>query len=210
MKLSKKSLLFAGALLIVAFAVSFGNNTNVYAKSIFSKQQAETIKANNAYDVLSKIDNYQAKYFEIIKRNDALLEIGESTEVKKDIKELKKIYAEVKKQITNKKYLKEYKNIEKRYAKCNAITDIGMQDFAVNNYNEVDALLNKVYKEVQTTISADDFKKLTISEAKWQKEVDDYQQVFESMGLGSIGKLVYYDYQTDMKKFRTLLLMLYL
>ena len=160
--------------------------------------------------VLSDIDYYQERYFEIIKRNDLLFSMENNKTLKKDRKELNNLFKEVKKQITNDQYLKKYNDIKKRYAKCNEITDVGMSDFAQRHYNEVDNLLNEVYKAVKPRTLPQEYKQLAKSEANWLKDVEDYEKVLDSMGYGTIGKLIYYDYQISVKEFRTLLLMLYL
>ena len=139
-----------------------------------------------------------------------MLNFEDEKKLNKDRNELKKLFKKVQKQISNKEYLKEYKDIQKRYAKCEEITTVGINSFAENNYNEVDALLNKVYKEVKSKISSDDFKQLSASEKKWLKEIQDYEKDYTSQDTGTIGVVINYDCQTNMKEFRTLLLMLYL
>ena len=85
-----------------------------------------------------------------------------------------------------------------------------MDNYAIAHYKKVDSLLNEVYKEVKTKITPQEFEKLKTSEKKWLKEVEDYYEVFESQEFGTIGTVIYYGYQIDMREFRTLLLMLYL
>ena len=212
--MSGKRALVLGVVLTAIVAVMFINNSFVSAKNTknVSVQQTQTVKNNQktSDDVLSEIDKYQAKYFEIIKRNDLFLQDEETLAIKNDRKELKKLFKEVKKQVKSKGNLKKYNEIEKRYAKCEEETTVGMNEFANNNYKEVDALLNEVYKEVKTKISPADFKKLTASEQRWLKEVNSYKKVFDSKGFGTIGTIIYYDYEINMRNFRTLLLMLYL
>ena len=180
------------------------------AKNTTQQQVAGKKNQKTSADVLSEIDKYQAKYFEIVKRNDLFLQVEETPAIKNDRKELKKLFKEVKKHVKSKDTLRKYKEIEKRYAKCEEETTVGMNEFANNNYKEVDALLNEVYREVKTKISPADFKKLTASEQKWLKEVNAYKKVFDSKGFGTIGTIIYYDYEISMRQFRTLLLMLYL
>ena len=182
------------------------------AKNLTAKKQAETVnkEQSTAAEKLSLINSYQEKYFQIIKRNDVLLNYEDDKTLNKDRKELKKLFSEVKKQIKNKDYLKKHKEIAKRYSKCDELTTTGMNEFEQKYYNEVDALLNTVYKEVQSKISSADFKNLTLSEKKWLKDVEAYKKVFDSKGFGSIGTIIYYDYEINMREFRTLLLMLYL
>ena len=199
-------------LLIFTLIFSFINSDYVSAKHILNNEQIETVSKNVSIysEILSDIDKYQERYFKIIKRNDVFLSFESNNTLNRDRKDLKKLYNKVKKQIRNKKYLKEYKEIEKRYSKCNEETTIGINSFMENNYNEIDNLLNKVYKEVQQKIPPEDFKYLVLSEKKWLKEVNSYEDVYNSMGFGTIGTMIYLDYQIDMRKFRTLLLMLYL
>ena len=206
-KMFKEKLIIFAAFLALAFAVAPFDCNCVSAKNIFQKIRTENTNKNTLYT----IDKYQEKYFEIIKRNDILLNFEDDKTLNKDRKELKKLFKKVTKQInSNNKYLKEYNNIEKRYSKCEETTTLGINQFAENNYIEVDDLLNRVYKEVKSKISADDFKQLTASEKEWLKEVNDYKKVFDSLGLGTIGVSTYYGYEIDMREFRTLLLMLYL
>ena len=212
--MSEKRALVLGVVLAVVTAVMFINSTFASEKTVnnVSAQQTQTVKKNQktSADVLSEIDKYQTKYFEIIKRDDLFLQEEETSAVKNDRKELKKLFKEVKKQVKSKDNLKKYKEIEKRYAKCEEETTVGMNEFANNNYKEVDTLLNEVYREVKTKISPADFKKLTASEQKWLNEVKNYKKVFDSKGFGTIGTIIYYDYEINMRQFRTLLLMLYL
>ena len=205
--MSKRKLLTIAGALIMAAAIMLVNSSYISAKNMPAKKQVETVKSA---DVLSSIDKYQEQYFKIVKRNDVFLQFEDREALKKDRKELKKLFAEVKKQIKDKDDLKKYKEIEKRYAECEEITTTGMNEFAENNYKEVDALLNEVYKKVQAKIPPEDFKKLTLSEKKWLKEVQDYKKIFDAQGFGSIGTVIYYDYEISMRQFRTLLLMLYL
>ena len=197
------------ALIAIMFILT--SSINAFAKNVSSKNALNNQK--QAQEILSDIDNYQKIYFSIIKRNDVLLFFEDFPELNNDRKELKKLFAYVKKKVKNKNYLKEYKQIEKKYSKCNCYDEETMDcinEFAQNHYKEADALLNTTYKEVQTKISPEDFKKLAESENKWLKEIEAYEQTYNSQEFGSLGTSTYYDYQTNMKSFRTLLLMLYL
>lgn len=201
--------------LIIINANIFINNANASLLDNYDKNQVKIANKNATapLEKLNMIDKYQEKYFTIVKRNNMFVNTVDFEDIDKidnDRKELKKLFTEVKKQIKNKKYLKEYKAIEKRYSKCNEETTIGMNEFAKKNYDEIDSLLNEVYKEVKSKISPEDFKELTASEKKWLEEVKGYKKVYDSMGFGTIGTIIYYDYEINMREFRTLLLMLYL
>lgn len=185
----------------------------VCSVSVFAGHGNKVIFSRNskgASEILSVIDSYQKNYFTIVKRNDVLLKEEDEKALNKDRKDLNRLYKKVQKQVTNKYYSKKYNDINERYSECDEITDIGMKDFADKNYNEVNNLLNEVYNEVKSKISPEDFENLAQSETKWLKEVEDYKTVYDSMDYGTIGTLIYYDYQINMREFRTLLLMLYL
>ena len=195
------------SVLIVAVLVLI-SSMNAFAKNISFDNTSE--KQKEASAILTVVDCYQQKYFSIIKRNNMLVQWENNKTLNNDRKDLNKLYKKVKKQITNKYYLNKYKDIKKRYAKCDEITDIGMKEFADRNYNEINNLLNEVYKEVEAKISSDDFANLAKSEADWLKEAEDYEKTLSSMDYGTIGTLIYYEYQINVREFRTLLLMLYL
>ena len=162
-------------------------------------------------DILTKIDNYQEQYFQIIKRNNVLLKLSESDDYKKDFKDLENLYKKVESNIpTDCEFLKKYKEIEKEYAENTGENTFEMNDFAQNHYNAVDKLLNDTYKAVKTKIPEEDFDKLVQSEKNWLKEVENYNTVYNNQGFGSIGGLMFFNYQINMRNFRTLLLMLYL
>lgn len=192
------------------FVLKIGKNADMAEVYNKLKEMSFVEKADYYSDKLALTDKYQIQYFAIIKRNNVLLNFEDNKVLNKDRKELKNLYAEVKRQIKNKNYLKEYKIIEKKYSKCDGVTTAEINDFAIKNYKEADDFLNTVYKKIQAEIPSEDFMKLALSEEKWQQEVKAYEKVYNSMGFGTIGTSIYYGYQTDMINFRTLLLMLYL
>ena len=162
-------------------------------------------------EVLNKIDELQAQYFEIVKRNDVLLELEDNSISERDREDLKNLFKEVEHNIDkNNIYLQKYHTIEKKYANNPGMTTYDMDMFAKEHYQAVDDLLNETYQAVKAQIPKDDFRKLITSELRWLKEVEDYDRVFKSKGFGSIRGIVKYGYEIDMRSFRTLLLMLYL
>ena len=213
-KILKRKLIVFTAVFAIVMGITFFYNTYVSAKNVSAQKQTKITNKKSATDTekLLLIGNYQEKYFEIINRNDVLLFFEDLPELNNDRKELKKLFTEVKKKGKNKNYLKEYKQIEKKYSQCDCYdgTTECINEFAENHNKEVDALLNTVYKEVQVKISPEDFKKLAESENKWLKEVEAYEKTYNAKEFGTLGTSTYYDYQTDMKNFRTLLLMLFL
>ena len=162
-------------------------------------------------DTLTKIDSYQEQYFKIIKRNDLFLQLYSSDNYDKDIEDLKNLYNKVVSEINpNCEFLQKYNELEQKYAENTGGNTFEINEFAQNHYNAVDKLLNDTYKAVRLKIPQDDFNKLVQSELNWLKEVDEYKNVYDKQGYGTIGGLIYLNYQIDMRNFRTLLLMLYL
>jgi len=165
----------------------------------------------NHIGILNEINTYQDKYFKIIKRNNALLDLENRPEVISDLKELKLLFIEIKNKIDkDSKYLFEYEKIKNTYKQNNGSNTFEINEFAKRKFEAYDKLLNDTYKEIQNKLSKDDFEKLRISQIAWLKEVENYKKVFDSKGFGTIGTVIKYDYETNMRAFRTLLLMLYL
>lgn len=159
---------------------------------------------------LQQIDELQARYFNIIKRNDVLLQIQDSDEYQQDRKDLNNLFKEVEQKIDkNNYYLQKYYKIKEQYAVNTGNTQSDMNTFASNEYEAVDGLLNETYQAVKAKIPPEDFKQLITSELKWLKEVEDYYKVYEQQGFGTIGSLIHSEYECNMRNFRTLLLMLY-
>lgn len=159
---------------------------------------------------LQQIDELQARYFNIIKRNDVLLQLQDSDEYQQDRKDLNNLFKEVEQKIDkNNYYLQKYYKIKEQYAVNTGNTESDMNIFASNEYEAVDGLLNETYQAVKAKIPPEDFKQLITSELKWLKEVEDYYKVYEQQGFGTIGSLVHSGYECNMRNFRTLLLMLY-
>lgn len=162
-------------------------------------------------NILDEINNYQERYFTIIKRHDALLKLENDEESMKDLKELKELFQEVKSKIDkNCEYLKEYEKIKEKYKNNNGENTYEMNEFAMRKYKAFDKLLNDTYKEVKSQLSEEDFEQLKKSQIAWLKDVEAYDATFESQGFGTIRTLIKLDYEINMRGFRTLLLMLYL
>ena len=198
---NKKILLIVLILLfaVVGVIVSFFFLTN-------NKQNLQTQD-----DKLQTIDAYQERYFEIIKRHDALLTMEMSDEVKEDYVELKSLFAEVKGKVNlDCPFLSEYEKLKFQFMNNSGQNTYEMNEFASKKFDAFDKLLNETYKAVKEKLSEEDFDKLRQSQRAWLKEVEDYNSVFVSKGFGTIGALVKYDYETNMRCFRTLLIMMYL
>ena len=157
-----------------------GENPNI------SPVQEETQTDESKTDVLDKINTYQKRYFEIVKRHDALLDLANSEESKKDLSELKVLFEEVKKEIpSDLEYIKKYDKIKKDYKNNTGNTTLEMNEFVSREYKAFDALLNETYKAVQQNISPDEFEKLKESQRQWLKDVEDYNKVFEAKKFGT-------------------------
>ncbi|MCR5266601.1 MAG: DUF1311 domain-containing protein [Cyanobacteria bacterium RUI128] len=204
------SALLAFTAVMVVAGIMFVSTGCVLAKNSSPAELSLTKNQRPCPEVLADVDKYQAKYFEIVKRNNVLLNDGDDRALNRDRKQLKKLYKEVEGKILEPRYLNKLKEIDNRYAECTDMTTQGMNEFAEKYYKEIDDLLNEVYMDVKSKIWREDFEKLQLSEYRWLKAVNKYEEVFDSMGFGTIGTIIYYGYQTDMRRFRTLLLMLYL
>jgi len=188
---------------------------NDYVTKTPAAQAEETVlpdkESYTAAETLAMIDKYQSRYFIIVKRNDMFLQGVDCGGCAKDTKDLSDLYTEVISKIdTNNSYFIKYKEIENEFAENTGETTYDMNMFANSHYEAVDKLLNEVYQAVKAKIPTEDFKNLTSSELMWIKEVEAYQKVFEAQGYGTLGTLKYLGYKTDMHRFRTLLLILYL
>lgn len=190
---------------ISTFAVYSINNKENGLSSGFHK----TIKM--PAEILVEIDEYQARYWEIVRRHDLLLAMDLDSNLECDKKELDSLFHEVEEKISKQNsYLQQYRSIKKQYSEFNGDTTGEMVEYAGQEYKAIDKLLNDTYKEVKSKIPPEDFKKLTQSELKWLKDVNDYQNVFDAEDRGSFGRVLNIEYEINMRSFRTLLLMLYL
>ena len=199
--LNKKVLLIVFSLLFVVALLAGGF-------WLFQNKKAETNVSDNKLQI---IESYQAKYFEIVKRHDALLTMEMNDDVKTDYMELKQLFTEVKGKINQDcELLKKYEALKFQYMNNNGQNTFEMNEFASKKFDAFDKLLNETYQAVKSKLSEEDFEKLRQSQRAWLKEVEAYHTVFISKGFGTIGTLLKYDYETNMRCFRTLLLMMYL
>lgn len=194
---------------ITAFLFTISGSC-VFAKNNAPKEQIRIINNNlrSQTEAIELVDKYQKKYFEIIKRNNMLLQADDTEKFEKDSKELEDLFNEVERQVLDKGSLKKYKKIQKRFSDCSGITTPEINECAEKNYNAVNKLLNKTYKKAEAKASFEDAKKLAQSQINWEKEVENYKKVFDSMNFGTIGTSTFYSYQINMTEFRTLLLMM--
>jgi len=198
-------------LIIIVCLISFFMISAIALYIIPKKETLQNKIQTNHIGILNEINTYQDKYFKIIKRNNALLDLENRPEVISDLKELKLLFIEIKNKIDkDSKYLFEYEKIKNTYKQNNGSNTFEINEFAKRKFEAYDKLLNDTYKEIQNKLSKDDFEKLRISQIAWLKEVENYKKVFDSKGFGTIGTVIKYDYETNMRAFRTLLLMLYL
>ena len=200
-------LLILSAILLLAIS-----NMSVSAENVFSDNKIKTINnyEQSVSEKLSFIDKYQKKYFEIIKRNNVLLNQEDDKKINGDRKELENLFSETQQQITNKNYLKKYNKIQKRFSNCDEMTTAQINKHAEKNYNAINKLLNNTYKNAESKLNFKDAKKLALNQIEWEKEIEDYEKIYNSMGFGTIGTSIYYGYKINMTEFRTLLLILYL
>ena len=164
-----------------------------------------------ATTTLNTINDYQKRYFEIVKRNNVFFDLEGSDDSKNDLKELKNLFDEVKSKIDKNcaQYVK-YEEISTKYRDNVGRNTLEMNAFAKTKYDAFDKLLNDTYKAVKEKISEKEFEELKQAQKAWLKEVEDYNEVYVAQGFGTIGPLVKFDYEINMRGFRALLLMLYL
>lgn len=165
----------------------------------------------NSYSiVLEQLEKYQAQYWKIIKRHDALVYFGEEyNEVNNDLTELESLFKTVEKNIDkNNEFYKKLQQIEKQYANNNGETQADMSMFADEHNEAVDKILNEVYKDIKATIPENDFNDLKLSERKWLKDIKSYFNTIDS-SEGTIWGMIIPDAECNMRKFRILLLLLY-
>lgn len=214
-------LTFCTILFLICYFLFFNNQnltTNQVVVNTINKrnkiqQNVSKSKKNKkmASEILVEIKNYQARYWEIVKRHDTLLMTWSDDDKKKDREELDLLFEEVINKIdSNNKYLKRYYEIEKEFENNTGENTIEINEFASRHYKAVLSLINDVYKTVKSQISEEDFIELRADERKWLKEVNAYKKVFDAQEFGTIRTLIAYNYEINMQNFRALLLMLYL
>ena len=207
--MKNKKIIFGLAVIVLAvLALASGFLFYKKDKNVETENNTKQIEIKPTLEIIT---DYQTKYFNIIKRNNVLLSVGEENELKKDSDELKNLYKEVESKINKDlEIYKKYKEIEEKYKENTGETTIEINSFAMEYYREVDKLLNEAYKEVKSVISNEEFNNLKLNQRAWLKEVEDYNSIFEKQDFGTIGSLVKLNYEIDMRSFRTLLLMMYL
>ena len=162
-------------------------------------------------DVLSIINQYQTKYWEIVKRHDTLLMTWADDDKERDREELNLLFKEVQGKIDkDNTFFKKYIEIEEQFKENNGNNTIEVNEFASKHYDAVDKLLNDVYKAVRNDLSEKDFEQLKSTQIAWLNEVQGYKEVFDAQGFGTIRTVIAFNYEINMRNFRTLLLMLYL
>ena len=179
------------------------NNQNNVSQINKKQSYAETLK---------QLEKYQAQYWEIIKRNDLLIDQGmeENVETDKDQKELMSLFKTVENKIDkDNQFYKKLEIIEKQFANNNGETQYDMNNFAGIYNDTIDGLLNDIYKNIKATIPESDFTNLKMSERKWLKDIESYKIVMNSEDLGSMGGMTKAYAIANMRKFRILLLLLY-
>ncbi len=190
------SLLFVGTLL---------------SKNNSITEDLKQVKKSYEY-IYENMEFYQAKYWEIIKRHDILLQVAEFDDYYyNDLAELNALFVVMEDKINyNNKYLTQLREVDEKYKNNNGETQYEM-NMNAGAYNEaVDAVLNELYQDIRKTIPAIDFEKLKQSEIKWLKDIKDYEKVYYSEDRGSMGGMTYANMLANMRKFRTLLLIPYL
>ena len=209
-----KSVFFRWKTLIFVVIITFCSL--LFVGTLLSKNNSITedlkqVKKSYEY-IYENMEFYQAKYWEIIKRHDILLQVAEFDDYYyNDLAELNALFVVMEDKINyNNKYLTQLREVDEKYKNNNGETQYEM-NMNAGAYNEaVDAVLNELYQDIRKTIPAIDFEKLKQSEIKWLKDIKDYEKVYYSEDRGSMGGMTYANMLANMRKFRTLLLIPYL
>ena len=168
-------------------------------------------EARRSFDTLAMINSYQAQYFEIIKRNEMLFSANKDDVVVKDLEDLSALYNKVISHIDpNCVFLAKYNEIEQKYAQKGVMSAKDMVRTSGAHFRDVDRLYIKTIETVSKVIAEEDFNKLVRSDRAWRDEVETFNKVYYKQGLDYSKEFIYNNYQTDVIKFRALLLMLYL
>lgn len=219
-KMKKKELFNNKGIICVVFimAVLFvcAFSSNVFAESINKENSLQTEDKKSYLQTLKQIEEYQKQYWQIIKRNDMLIDLWFQVEGGKDYEKDKTDYDNLYQEVINKidknnQYYKKLESIGKN-TDLECESQPCMNEYAQAILDETDTLLNEVYKDLKAKMPKSDFNKLKLSERKWLKDIEKYKhdvidkQNQKTMGT-MIGVLIPGAYE-DMKKFRVLLLLL--
>lgn len=209
-----KSVFFRWKTLILVVIITFCSL--LFLGTLLSKnngitEDLEQVKKSyeNIYD---NMEYYQAKYWEIIKRHNVLLQLGEFDEdYYNDLAELNALFVIIENKISyNNKYLTKLHEVDKKYETNDGETQVDRSQFAGNYNDAIDSVLNELYQDIRKNIPASDFENLKQSEIKWLKDIEAYKKVMDSQGFGTISGTIYPYTIADMRKFRILLLIPYI
>lgn len=164
---------------------------------------------NKYEDLLSQINLYQEKFFDLRKL--------EETSISEARLQISNLFAEVESKIQqNNEYYQKYIKIEPDLIKDNYGYQDVPDDFYPNpvavfdiQYRMYDELLNDLYSNIETQISAEDFSKLKESEIQWVKEKENFLKTVIPFS-GDLSYPIVGEFKVEVTKFRCLLLMLYL
>ncbi len=164
-------------------------------------------------ETFNQIEDLQAQYWEIIKRNDLLLYQNkeENGKIKKDKEDLSKLYKTVENNINeNLGYYRRLNNTERQYFEnTDAQVPYDAIHFAQCYNDAVNDVLNITYKEVKGFLPKNDYAYLKASEKQWLKDVKNYKILMDEKDLGDLGSMTKAYAIADIRKFRILLLTSY-
>lgn len=169
-------------------------------------------------DYIKQLENYQKEYWEIIKRNNVLLQISEEHDSKtlndnnNDRKSLSDLENKIKNEIgKGNKYVLKLEEIENQYNKNiqRSETQAEMNFIAQTQLEATDKILNEVYKEIKNNINENEFNELKEQQKRWLQDMSEYEKTINEQGFGSIVGLIYPTTIHNIKKFRTFLLILF-
>ena len=183
--------------------------TDSTSKRVRKSNKNVALKKTPKDIILKNINNFQNQYFKIIKRHDVLLSDYVEDEHIKDAAELDSLLKEIEDRINkDDPWFKKYMDIKTKFESNSGETTYDMMEFEGKHYAEVDKLLNNVFVFLKSKLNLSDFKRLRASQRIWLKEVREYEKVFDSKELGSMGALKTTTCEINMRNFRILLLIL--
>ena len=200
-------------LIVIIFILALASIGGIYyvCNNKINKNSANIVQKRTAKEILAEINELQEYYFKIIKNNHILLQINTSDEkFEQDFLELDDLTRGFTERFDdNNEFLRRYQEISANFSENTGETTYEMIEFEAEHYKAIDKLLNDVYKELKTKLSQEDFEQLKLSQRAWLKEVLDYEKIYKEQEFGSIGPIIKYGYEIDMRSFRILLLLLY-
>lgn len=180
--------------------------------NIDSVYRVKTIKDwGKIFLILKEIDEYQKRYFEIIKRHDYMIFRDVIGEYEKDFADLSSLNQEISEKIgKNNPLLRELQNIPNRLDDEKNTTSSDLAVAAGDYAEKVRAFLDNIYEKLRMKLTSEDFELLRKSEENWNQDFKSYlkRAFLDNEQLGSIAGLQIGTCISNIRYFRATLLIL--